>query len=94
MKVQQLELELKRLIVESLRLEDVKAEQIDSDQPLFVEGLGLDSIDALELGMALQRQYGVEIKAGDERNEEIFRSVRSMAAFLEKRRQREEPHDP
>jgi len=93
--MQQRELELKRFIVESLRLDDVSAEQIDSDAPLFVDGLGLDSIDALELGMALNRKYGVEIKAGDERNKEIFRSVRSMAAFLEERRRRQEgTHDP
>ncbi len=63
--MQKLEIEVKHLIVESLMLEDVTAEQIDTDAPLFVEGLGLDSIDALELAMALGRKYGIEIKAGD-----------------------------
>ena len=77
-----LELELKQLIVESLILEDVEPEQIDSDAPLFREGLGLDSVDALELGMALSRCYGVEFKADDKRNAETFRSVRSLAVFV------------
>ena len=81
--MRELEIELKYLIVESLLLEDVKAEEIESDAPLFVEGLGLDSIDALELGMALRRKYGVEIKADDKRNQETFRSVRNLAAFIQ-----------
>ena len=67
--------ELKHLIVEALLLEDVKAEEIDSNAPLFVEGLGLDSIDALELVLAINRKYGVEIKADTEGNKEAFRSV-------------------
>ena len=83
--MQELELEVKRLIVESLMLEDVTAEQIDTDAPLF-EGLGLDSIDALELAMALSRTYGIEIKTGDERVKEGFHSVRSLAAFVQERR--------
>lgn len=78
-----LELELKHLIVESLLLEDVSADAIDSDLPLFVEGLGLDSIDALELGMALKRKYGIEIKAEEVRNQETFRSVRALAEFVD-----------
>lgn len=80
--MEELEQELKELIVESLVLDDVKAGDIDSDAPLFVEGLGLDSIDALELGMALNRKYGVKIKADDSRNRETFRSVSTLAAFL------------
>lgn len=87
--MEDLERELKQFIVESLMLEDVKAEDIDSDVPLFVEGLGLDSIDALELGMALTRKYGVRIKADDDRNREIFRSVSSLAAFIERHRKSE-----
>ena len=77
-----LEKELKVLIVESLMLDDVKPEQIDSEAPLFVKGLGLDSIDALELAMAIAKKYGVTIKAEDERNRDIFASVRSLAAFI------------
>ena len=89
-----LESELKRIIVDSLQLEDVKAEEIDAEAPLFVEGLGLDSIDALELGMVLGREFGVEIKADEVRNREIFGSVRSLAAFIaEDRDQRGKPDD-
>ena len=54
----ELELEIKQLIIDTLMLEDIKPEDIDSAEPLFVEGLGLDSIDALELGVALQKKYG------------------------------------
>ncbi len=87
--MQELEVEVKRLIVESLMLEDVTAEQIDTDAPLFVEGLGLDSIDALELAMALGRTYGIEVKAGDERVKEVFHSVRSLAAFVQEHRKKQ-----
>ncbi len=86
--MQKLEIEVKHLIVESLMLEDVTAEQIDTDAPLFVEGLGLDSIDALELAMALSRKYGIEIKAGDERVKEVFHSVRSLTAFVQEHRKK------
>ncbi len=80
--MQDLESDLKRLIVDSLLLEGVTAEQIDPEMPLFGEGLGLDSIDALELGMAIQRKYGIHIKADDERSQQVFRSVRSLAEFV------------
>ena len=80
--MEDLEQELKNLIVEALLLEDVKAEEIDSNAPLFVEGLGLDSIDALELVLAINRKYGVEIKADAERNKETFHSVHSLASFI------------
>jgi len=74
--------ELKQLIVESLALEDVTPESIDTDAPLFGEGLGLDSIDALELAIAIERAYGVRLEAKDEGNREVFRSVRSLAAHV------------
>ena len=77
-----LERELKVLIVESLMLDDVTPQEIDSDQPLFVEGLGLDSIDALELAMAIERKFGVEFSPDDDRNREIFASVKSLAAYV------------
>ena len=93
--MQELEFEVKSLIVESLMLEDVTAEQIDTDAPLFVEGLGLDSIDALELAMALGRKYGIEIKAGDEQVKEVFHSVRSLTAFVQEHRKKQGGnHDP
>lgn len=77
-----LETELTQLIVSALSLEDVEPANIDVDAPLFGDGLGLDSIDALELSVVLSRQYGVSIKADDEKNREIFSSVRSLAAFV------------
>ena len=79
---QNLESELKELIVDALMLEDMSAQDIDSDEPLFVEGLGLDSIDALELAMAIDKKYGVRIKADDEQNKAIFSNVKSLAAYV------------
>ena len=77
-----LESELKRLIVEALVLEDIAPEEIESEAPLFVEGLGLDSIDALELAMALEERFGVKIEDDPEENRRIFASVRSLAEFV------------
>ena len=81
-----LELELKQVIVESLMLEDVSAAEIDSEQPLFVEGLGLDSIDALELAIAIDKHFGVRIKADDENTRAIFANVRSLASYIAQER--------
>lgn len=81
-----LERELSQLIVESLGLKDVTAEQIDPTAPLFNEGLGLDSIDALELAMAIHKRWGVKTKSDDAKNRAIFSSVRSLAAFVDERR--------
>jgi acyl carrier protein len=77
-----LEFELKKLIIDSLALEDVTPEEVDSEAALFVEGLGLDSIDALELAMALEERYGVKIVDDPEENQKIFASVRSLAEFV------------
>jgi len=77
-----LEAEIKVLIVEALALEDVAPEEIETEAPLFVEGLGLDSIDALELAMALEERYGVAIEDDPDRNQKIFASVSSLAAFV------------
>jgi acyl carrier protein len=77
-----LELELKRLIVKSLDLEDIAPEEIDSNEPLFDGGLGLDSIDGLELGMALRKAYGVKLETVNEDVRGIFTSVRSIAQFI------------
>ena len=74
--------EIKLLIIESLFLEDIKPEEIKNDEALFGEGLGLDSIDALELGIALQRKYGIIIKEGDEENRQHFASVNSLIEFV------------
>lgn len=80
--MQQLEQEIKDIIVSSLQLEDIKPEDIDAEAPLFVEGLGLDSIDALELGLALQKRYGLTMSADSEETRRHFRSVRALAAFV------------
>jgi acyl carrier protein len=85
--MEDLELELKSLIIRSLNLEGVTPEAIDPAAPLFVEGLGLDSIDALELAMALKQKYGVRTSADDARNREVFASVRSLAQFVAANRQ-------
>ena len=77
-----LEQDIKSLIVATMSLEDVVADDIDSDAPLFNEGLGLDSIDALELGLALQKRYGVTLAADSEETRRHFASVRSLAAFV------------
>jgi acyl carrier protein len=77
-----LETEIKRLIIDALRLEDIQAADIDSEAPLFIEGLGLDSIDALELAMALEERFGVQIEDDPDRNREIFASVRRLAEFV------------
>ncbi len=74
--------ELKELIIDALMLEDVAVEDIDENEPLFIEGLGLDSIDALELAMAIDKKYGVRIKADDEQNRSIFQNVTSLAAYV------------
>jgi acyl carrier protein len=85
-----IEEELKNLIVQTLMLKDVQPNEIDVDAPLFATGLGLDSIDALELAVEIGRRYKVQIKADDERNREIFKSVRSLAAFIDGERARAE----
>jgi acyl carrier protein len=77
-----LEDRLKKLIVDTLMLEDVDPSSIDTDAPLFGEGLGLDSIDALELALAIQSTFNVRARENDERNREYFHSVRSLAAFI------------
>ena len=78
-----LEREIKELIISSLDLEDMSADDIDTDAPLFVNGLGLDSIDALELGVALQRKYGLTLSAESEETRRHFASVASLTRFVE-----------
>ena len=80
--MQSLEQEIKELIISTLALEDVRPGDIDACAPLFVEGLGLDSIDALELGLALQKRYGVSMSADGEETRRHFYSVQALAAFV------------
>jgi acyl carrier protein len=75
--------ELKQLIIESLDLEDISPDDIDEDTPLFAEeGLGLDSIDALELGVALRKKYHLQLVKGDSQVREHFRSLRTLAEYI------------
>jgi len=75
--------EIKELIIKSLELEDITADDIGDDEALFDDGLGLDSIDALELGVALQKTYGVKIESKKEELTDHFASVNSLAKFIE-----------
>lgn len=79
------ELELARLIVSALNLE-LQAEAIDPEAPLYGEGLGLDSIDILELALAVSRAYGIKLRSDDENNRKIFSSLRSLNRHLRQRR--------
>ena len=83
----ELEQEIKAMIVEELLLDDVRPEDIVSDAPLFGNsGLGLDSIDALELVRALDKRFGVRVRAEDEQNKTIFASVKNLAAYVAQHR--------
>lgn len=81
-----LELELKQLIIEAVNLEDVTPDDIASDAPLFNEGLGLDSIDALELGMDVSKKYGIRFGSDQGENIRHFRSVKSLADLVRNHR--------
>ncbi|MHB8453533.1 MAG: phosphopantetheine-binding protein [Acidiferrobacterales bacterium] len=78
-----LEREVASLIVESLNLEDVDPGKIDPEAPLFREGLGLDSIDALELALAISKKYGFKLQSDDKKNADIFYSLRSLSRHVE-----------
>ncbi|MCY1391035.1 hypothetical protein D9M71_58630 [compost metagenome] len=77
-----LNLEIKLLIIDALGLEDITPHDIDNDQALFGEGLGLDSVDALELGLAIQKRYGIKIDAEAKDTRTHFSNVTSLAAFV------------
>ncbi len=82
-----LKFELKTLIIDTLDLEDISVDDISDDAPLFVDGLGLDSIDALELGLAIKKQYQVKIDANGEQTKSHFASINNLAAFIESNKQ-------
>jgi acyl carrier protein len=80
-----LELEIKKFIIDTLGLEDIGVDDIDSDAPLFGAGLGLDSIDALELGVALQKKYSIRLDPKDDETRRHFASVRALASLIQSR---------
>ena len=77
------EKKLAELIVQSLNLEDIEPAEIQPDEPLFGDGLGLDSIDALELALAISKTYSIQMKAEDEGVQEAFGTLRSLNEFVE-----------
>ncbi|NMM42413.1 phosphopantetheine-binding protein [Pseudoalteromonas arctica] len=77
---------IKLLIINSLDLEDMTIADIEDDQPLFIDGLGLDSIDALELGLAIKKEFNVKIDANSEQTKAHFASVDALAEFIESNR--------
>lgn len=78
-------LKLKQQIIDALNLEEITPEDIDTDAPLFVDGLGLDSIDALELVILLEREYGIRME-DPKAHKQVFTSVRALAKFVEENR--------
>jgi len=81
--IMELKEELKELIIDTLELEEISPDDIQDDEPLFGEGLGLDSIDALELGMAIKRKYNFEINSDEEENTKYFYSINTLTEFVE-----------
>lgn len=77
------ELKMAELLVEALNLEDIEAKNIDPDELLFGDGLGLDSIDALEIALAISQEYGVQVKAEDESTREAFSTLKKLAEYIE-----------
>jgi len=86
MSQENLEQEIAEMIIDCLSLEDITAEEINPEEALFNEGLGLDSIDALELSVSLSKAYGVELRNNDTNNKDIFSSLRSLAGHIEQNR--------
>lgn len=78
--------EIKTMIIESLDLEDIEVDDIDNDAPLFIDGLGLDSIDALEIGLALQKNYGIKLKSDSEQTRQHFASVNALVSLVDEQR--------
>ena len=78
-----LETQVKQLIIDSLNLEDLTIEDIDTDSHLFGDGLGLDSIDALELGLALKKKFGITISPESEDVKKVFTSVKTIVEYIE-----------
>lgn len=78
-----IELEVKKLIIDTLNLEDITPDDINNSAPIFGSGLGLDSIDALELGVAIKKKYNITLNSDDNSIKKHFESVSSLAKFIE-----------
>jgi acyl carrier protein len=81
-----MECEVAEMIIESLNLEETQVEDIEPEAALFGEGLGLDSIDALELSLAISQRYGFQIKSDDSENQRIFFSLKTLTQHIEANR--------
>ncbi|MBE8597001.1 phosphopantetheine-binding protein [Xenorhabdus sp. BG5] len=81
--MQELHIEIKQLIIDTLNLEDLTPVDIETDAPLFGDGLGLDSIDALELGLAVKNRYGIVLSSESEEMRQHFASVATLAAYIQ-----------
>lgn len=79
----ELKTELKTLIIETLDLEDIEVADIKDDEALFIDGLGLDSIDALELGLAIKKTYDIKIDANSEQTKQHFSSINALSDFIQ-----------
>ena len=84
--MQALERDIKLLLIEALNLEDLTPEQIDAEDALFVTGLGLDSIDALEIALAVSKRYGFQLRSDNPDNRTIFTSLRTLSEHIEQHR--------
>lgn len=83
-----MESEVGQLIIDALNPEDIAVSDIEVEAPLFRDGLGLDSIDALELALAISRQYGFQLRSDDENNVRIFSSLRALASHINEQRKK------
>ncbi|MGN1282031.1 MAG: phosphopantetheine-binding protein [Succinivibrio sp.] len=84
--MEELYTEIKQLIIDSLNLEDISINDIETDAPLFIDGLGLDSIDALELGMAIKQKYDITLSSDNEEMKKCFYSVKTLADYIQQNR--------
>lgn len=77
------QIEIAEMIIEAVNLEDVRLDEIDPQAPIFNDGLGLDSIDALEISLELNKRYGIKIKSGDQNVGDVFASIAALSDFVQ-----------
>lgn len=81
------QIEIAEMIIEAVNLEDVTVDEIDPNEPIFNDGLGLDSIDALEISLELNKRYGIKIKSGDQNVGDVFASIAALSEFVQANKQ-------